>query len=61
MVREFYVKTEEDVERLLSVPYVPPRPPVSGFFELDRKVGERGIVLVSFAWLLRPKNAPDNR
>jgi len=42
---EFLVKTLDDVEKLLSVPYVPVRPDYSKFFELDRQIGDRGMVI----------------
>ena len=45
--RKYLLETEEDVERLLSVPYVPPRPDCSGFFEADRALGDRGLPMVS--------------
>jgi len=41
---EFFIKDEEDALRWLSVPYVQPRPDVSRFFELDRELGERGLM-----------------
>ncbi len=40
-------KGEEDAERLLSLPYVPWRPPVNSFFDLDEKINDSGIVLCS--------------
>jgi len=43
---ESLVKTLDDIEKVLSVPYVPLRPDCSGFFERDAEVGERGIVMV---------------
>ena len=46
-VKKHLLQTERDVERLLSVPYVPPRPDCSGFFELDGRLGEGGIAMVS--------------
>lgn len=42
-----YLQTEQDVEKLLSIPYVPPRPDCSGFFELDRELAERGLLIVT--------------
>jgi hypothetical protein len=39
-----FVATEEDLDRLLSLPYEPPRPDVSSFGEADRLVGDRGVV-----------------
>lgn len=49
--RSFFVKTEEDVERFLSLPYVAPAPPVEDYFRLDETLGERGLVIAS---LLNP-------
>lgn len=46
---EFWVKDEQDLERFLSVPYVPPRPDVSGYGAAVERMGERGIVLVGTA------------
>lgn len=45
--RSFFVKTEEDVERFFSLPYVPPKPSVEEYFRLEERLGERGLVLVS--------------
>ncbi len=42
---EFAVKTLEDIDRLLSVPHEPVRQDLSGFFELDREIGDDGIVM----------------
>jgi hypothetical protein len=47
--RKFWVESEEDLERFLSLPYRPPEPDVSGFFELEGRIGDRGIVLVGFS------------
>lgn len=44
MQMEFMVKSLEDLDKVLSVPYVPARPDCSGFFEKTEKMGERGIV-----------------
>jgi uroporphyrinogen-III decarboxylase len=44
MTTGFYVKTLDDLERALSVPYEPVRPVVERFFEVDRQMGEWGIV-----------------
>ena len=41
---ESYVKGEEDLARLLSLPYAPVRPDLKGYFALDRELGERGVV-----------------
>ena len=44
---EFPVKTLADVEKVLSVPWVPPRPDCSGFAAVDQELRERGIVMGS--------------
>jgi len=38
-------KTEQDAQKVLSLPFVPWHPPVDSFFELDEKLGDSGIVL----------------
>ena len=40
-----YVKTEEDVEKVLSVPYEPIQPDLEDFHRLDKMIGDSGIVL----------------
>ena len=45
--KKHLLETEQDVERLLSVPYVPPRPDCAGFFDVDRQLGDRGLPMVS--------------
>lgn len=42
---EKFCKNEADAEKILSLPYTPYKPPVDSFFELDRRLGETGIVL----------------
>lgn len=54
MQREFFVKTIEDVEKALSVPYEPLQPDVSRFSELTETMGERGIVLCTIPNPLTP-------
>lgn len=39
-----FVENDEELERFLSVPYVPVKPDVSPFHKLVEKVGERGLV-----------------
>ena len=46
---EFPVKTVEHVEWVLSVPYKPVRPAVEELRELQRAVGERGVVMVTMS------------
>lgn len=45
--KKHLLETEADVERLLSIPYVPPRPDCSCFFELQRELSDRGRVMTS--------------
>ena len=42
---EYFCKTAEDAEKILSLPYIPWKPSVASFFELDKKLGETGIIL----------------
>lgn len=42
-------KNEKDAEKVLSLPYVPWHPPVDSFFELDKELGDSGIVLCDIA------------
>jgi uroporphyrinogen-III decarboxylase len=39
------VKTEEDVDRLLSIPYIPAAPSMESFREIEATVGNRGIMM----------------
>ena len=43
----YLLESAEDVEKLLSIPYVPPRPGCTTFFELDRQLGGRGLIMTS--------------
>ena len=45
MRETFYVKSLEDAERFMSIPYVPHRPDCAPFFKQVEALGERGIVL----------------
>ncbi|MFH0797290.1 MAG: uroporphyrinogen decarboxylase family protein [Candidatus Omnitrophota bacterium] len=45
---EEFCKTEEDAEKVISLPYIPYKPLVGSFFELDKNLGESGIVLGDF-------------
>ena len=47
MADEYYIKDREDAEKFLSIPYVPLKPDVSSFFSENRRIGDRGIVIVS--------------
>lgn len=46
MTVEYFCKTPEDAENLLELPYVPLTPDVGKFLDLDRQVGDRGLVLI---------------
>ena len=39
-----WIETDEDLERFLSIPYEPPRPDLSFFFEEERRIGYRAAM-----------------
>lgn len=43
--KKYLIETEEDARRFMSIPYVPVEGDVSGFFEADGKMGDRGVVM----------------
>jgi len=45
--KKHLLSSEADVQALLSVPYVPPEPDCSTFFEVDGQLGDRGLPIVS--------------
>jgi hypothetical protein len=45
MIMKHAIETPEQAEAWLDLPYVPIRGDVSGFWERDREVGERGIMV----------------
>ena len=45
--RKYLLETEGDVEKLLSIPYVRPRPDCSGFSRLDEELVDRGMLIVA--------------
>jgi hypothetical protein len=49
MTVEHFIKTPADAERFLLLPYVAPRPDVTAMLELDRRIGQRGIVMIGFS------------
>lgn len=49
MTHEFPVKTEEDVARVLSVPYEAPQPEVDAWLAAVSGMGERGIILIGLS------------
>lgn len=44
---EHYLKTPEDAEKFLSIPYVAPPVDASEFHALKKEIGEQGLVLVT--------------
>ena len=42
---EHLCKNREDAEKILSIPYIPAEYSVNNYFELDKKIGDRGIVI----------------
>lgn len=45
MQMEFLVKTLDDLDTALGVPYEPVLPDLTAYFDTDREMGDRGIVL----------------
>ncbi|MGI6567221.1 MAG: uroporphyrinogen decarboxylase family protein [Limnochordia bacterium] len=45
-IKEHFIKTPQDIKKVLSIPYNPPRPDTRGFFALDCKVGEKAVPMV---------------
>jgi len=45
MVKEYLLKTFDDVDRFLSVPYEPPRISPRAYIEWNERVGDSGLVL----------------
>ncbi len=43
---EHFIKTPADVDRFGALPYVPLEPDIEPILELDRRIGDRGIVMV---------------
>jgi hypothetical protein len=41
-----YVDSVEDFDRILSLPYEPPRPNLTWFFEEERELGTKGLMMV---------------
>lgn len=46
---EYFLKTEEDVERFLSLPYQPPKLDFSRYENVERQLGEKGVPVVGVA------------
>ena len=49
MTAEHFIKTQEDAEGFLSLPYAPARPDIGGALELDRRIGDRGLIMIGFS------------
>ncbi len=45
LATEHFVKTLEDLDAILSIPYEPLRPDLSHFSALDAEIGDRGVVM----------------
>jgi hypothetical protein len=46
LTHKFWVEDDKDLERFLSVPYVPPKPDVSGYPAALERMGDRGLVMI---------------
>jgi hypothetical protein len=47
-IKKFYLQDDDDVQRFLSIPYVPVRPDLQPVVELDATVGERALMCTAF-------------
>jgi len=45
--KKYLLENEDDIEKLLSIPYVPPQPDCSGFAAVDEEMGDRGTLMVA--------------
>jgi len=45
--KKHLLQTPEDAQKLLSIPYVPPRPDCSTFFSLQDELGDAGVLMVA--------------
>ncbi|HJN18680.1 MAG TPA: hypothetical protein QGH10_24470, partial [Armatimonadota bacterium] len=54
MQMEYFVKDLDDVQKFLSVPYVPLTPDVGGFFERTDALGDEGVVTCDFCNPITP-------
>ncbi|MCM8767087.1 MAG: hypothetical protein NC917_04880 [Candidatus Omnitrophica bacterium] len=46
-VVEPWIKREKDIHKFLSLPYIPYQPDFSDFYEQEKKLGEKGIMVVA--------------
>ncbi|MGB9677846.1 MAG: hypothetical protein ACPLZ9_04420 [Candidatus Ratteibacteria bacterium] len=46
-VQEPWIKREKDIQKFLSLPYIPYQPDFSDFHELEKKFGEKGVMVVA--------------
>jgi len=46
LTHKFWISDDADLDRFLSVPYVPPRPDVSTFPQAQAEMGERGVLMI---------------
>jgi hypothetical protein len=46
---DYFLKGEADVERVLSLPHSPPRLDLSGYWNVERQLGERGVPIIEIA------------
>lgn len=43
---EFYLKSPEDIEKMLSIPYEPPDIDASNYFRLRERIGDEGLAMI---------------
>jgi len=44
-----FIEEKKDVDKFLSLPYLPLNPEVKSYFEIEKKLGDRGIMQVSLS------------
>ncbi len=45
MTSKFWIESDDDLQKFLSIPYVPVRPDLSDYFDRRARIGDRGIAL----------------
>jgi len=49
MTVEHFIKTPEDAQAYLTLPYAAPRPDIAPMLQLDHHIGDRGIIMIGFS------------
>lgn len=49
MVTEHYIKSDEDIDKYMSLPWEPPEYDVTSLVEFQKEMGDRGLLYISYA------------